>query len=161
MSMEQDDELEDEDGYISPANPTVDDFRALEKVNKRLFKRAKKAEGKIKGLDGAAPTVTPTSANTTVDQSKEDAAWRERMELKTDGYSDEEIAYIQQSGGRKALENTYVKATIETMRKQKQAEAATVETGAGKSEVEKKYTDEQLRAMTPAELEKLLPHAQQ
>lgn len=160
--MDPNDEMDLEDGYVSPTNPTIEDYRALEKQNRRLFARAKKAEGK-KPADAPAATTTETTppAGDAAKPPVADDAWKERMELKTEGYSDDEIAYLQQSGGRKALENTYVKATIETMRNQKKAEAASVETTAGKSEVEKQYTDEQLRNMPTAELEKILPKAQQ
>lgn len=160
MGNNQDDELEGDDGYVSPTNPTIEDYRALEKKNRQLFARAKKAEQKAATAPPAntPPASAPASAP---DKEREDAAWRERMELKTEGYSDEEIAYIQQSGGRKALENSYVKATIDTMRAQKKAEAAAVDTAAGKSEIEKQFTNDQLRDMPTAELEKILPKAKQ
>lgn len=161
MGNNQDDlDLEGDDGYVSPTNPTIEDYRALEKKNRQLHARTKKAEQKAADAIKANPSPNPAPASAT-DKEKEDAAWRERMELKTEGYSDEEIAYIQQSGGRKALENTYVKAAIEAMRSQKKAEAAAVSDAAGKSEVEKQYTPEQLKAMPTAELEKILPKAQQ
>jgi hypothetical protein len=155
--MEQDDlDLHDDDGYVSPSNPTVEDYRALEKKNRQLYARLKKKDAKPADAPAAPPKTEPAPE---AKKESDDATWRERMELKTEGYSDEEIAYIQQSGGRKALENTYVKATIETMRKQKAAENAVVDTGGGKSEVEKKYTEQQLRDMPTADLEKLLPKA--
>jgi hypothetical protein len=159
--MENNDELDLDDGYVSPTNPTIEDYRALEKKNRQLYARVKK--GAPKPAD-TTTTPAPAAATTTAAAPasvSEDAAWKERMELKTEGYSDEEIAYLQQSGGRKALENTYVKATIDTMRNQKKAEVAAVETTAGKSEVEKQFTDAQLREMPTAELEKILPKAQQ
>lgn len=159
MGNNQDDELEVDDGYVSPTNPTIEDYRALEKKNRQLYTRLKKKDVKL------ADTTTTAPANTASEEAAkrtaEDTAWKERMELKTEGYSDEEIAYIQQSGGRKALDNAYVKTAIEAMRTQKKAEQAAVDTTAGKSEVEKQYTPEQLRDMPTAELEKILPKAKQ
>lgn len=157
----ENDELDLEDGYVSPTNPTIEDYRALEKKNRQLYARIKKGTAPKPAEAPAAANAAAPSSDDAAKRASEDAAWKERMELKTEGYSDEEIAYIQQSGGRKALENTYVKATIDTMRAQKKAEAAAVETTAGKSEIEKQYTDSQLRDMPTAELEKILPKAQQ
>ena len=146
MSMYEENDLENgvehDDGYISPENPTIEDYRKLEKANRRLFARAKKAEGKATPSNEASKNTPSTEDAKKKEQ--EDAAWRERVELKTEGYSDEEVAYLQQNGGRKALENGFVKAGINAMREQKKAEQAAVESTAGKSEIEKLYTDKQL-----------------
>lgn len=157
----ENDELELDDGFVPATNPTKEDYEALVARNRKLFARAKKAEAKKAGNQDASPANNAAPSNDdAAKKAAEDSAWKERMELKTEGYSEDEIAFIQQSGGRKALENTYVKQAIESMRSQKKAEAAAVETTAGKSEVEKQYTDEQLRNMSTAELEKILPKAQ-
>lgn len=159
----ENDELELDDGFVPATNPTKEDYEAVVARNRKLFARAKKAESKNAGRSDAPKQPDPAAPSTddAAKKAADDSAWREKMELKTEGYSDEEIAYIQQSGGRKALENTYVKATIDTMRNQKKAENAAVDATAGKSEVEKQYTDAQLRDMPTAELEKILPKAQQ
>lgn len=148
---------EGDDGYVSPTNPTVEDYRNLEKKNRQLFARLKKKP---------ASTTETVNANAAAPEDKnknaaDEAAWKLKMELKTEGYSDDEIAYIQMSGGRAALDNAHVKAAIESMRAQKKAEAAAVDTTAGKSDVEKQYTEQQLRDMPTAELEKVLPKAKQ
>lgn len=162
-------ELED-DGFVPATNPTKEDYDAVVARNRKLFARAKKAEARSRGTGEqpepkpAEKPVEPKPAGDGGDVQKpaasDEATWRERIELKTEGYSEDEITFLQQNGGRKALENDYVKNTIKLMRDQKAAEAATVETDGGKSEVEKKYTDEQLRAMSTDELAKILPHAQ-
>lgn len=155
----EDNELElEDDGFVAATNPTKEDYDAVVARNRKLFARAKKAESKKRETTDTTTTTTPAPND---DAKKEDAAWREKMELKTEGYSDDEIAFIQQSGGRKALENAYVKNAIESMRSQKKAELAAVDTTAGKSEIEKQYTNEQLRDMPTKDLEKLLPKAQQ
>lgn len=154
-----DDELDlEDDGFVPATNPTKEDYEAVVARNRKLFARAKKAESKKRET---TETVTPSTTTAPAAAPTEDAAWRERMELKTEGYNDEEIAFIQQSGGRKALENAHVKAAIESMRSQKKAETAAVDTTAGKSEIEKQYTDAQLREMPTKDLEKILPKAQQ
>lgn len=173
MSVENgtDVELED-DGFVPATNPTKEDYDAVVARNRKLFARAKKAETRSRGTSdgGSQPKPAETSAEKNPQEgsgtpapqpaASDEAAWRERIELKTEGYSDDEITFLQQNGGRKALENDYVKNAVKSMRDQKAAEAATVETDGGKSEVEKKYTDEQLRDMSTEELAKVLPHAQ-
>ena len=83
----------------------------------------------------------------------------EKLELKIDGYSDEEIEFIQQIGGKKSLENPYVKQTIDNMREKKRAEEAVISDSGSKSDIEKKYSDSELRNMPIEELEKILPKA--
>jgi polynucleotide 5'-kinase involved in rRNA processing len=63
------------------------------------------------------------------------------------------------NGGEKALDNPYIKGTIDTMLQQKKAEAAVISDETGKSEIERKYSTNQLKGMSSEELEKLLPHA--
>lgn len=158
----ENDELElDDDGFVPAANPTKEDYEALVSRNRKLFARIQKAkEKKAKEQDAPNANNAAPSNDDAAKKASDDSAWKERMELKTEGYNEDEIAFIQQSGGRKSLENQYVKQAIESMRAQKKAEAAAVETTAGKSEIEKQYTDEQLRNMSTAELEKILPKAQ-
>jgi hypothetical protein len=87
-----------------------------------------------------------------------DKSWQEKVELKLDGYSDDEISFIQQNGGKEALGNDFVKEAIETIRTKKKAENAVIE-DENKSDIEKKYSHEQLASMPVEELEKLLPKA--
>lgn len=83
----------------------------------------------------------------------------EKIELTAKGYSDDEIDFIQSNGGKKALENNFVKTAIESIREQRKAEEASVEIDSSKSEIEKKYTSSQLKNMSAEELKKILPHA--
>jgi len=83
----------------------------------------------------------------------------EALNLRIDGYSVEDTKFILANGGRKALEdkNSLVSLAINARRQQAAAERAAVdETDTGKSEVEKKYSHEQLREMPTSELEKVL-----
>jgi len=84
----------------------------------------------------------------------------EVIELRLDGYSKEEVSFIVKNGGRKALtDNSFVKVAIDKIREQKDAEKAIPEMDSNKSDIERKYTTEQLRTMPLKDLEKILPHA--
>jgi hypothetical protein len=87
----------------------------------------------------------------------------DEMKLSREGYSEDQIEFIMQNGGRKVLEdkNSLVTLAIQTAREQARAEdAANRTSGASQlSEVELKFTPEQLANIPTAELEKILPHA--
>ena len=157
QNFEQDDEELGEDGGFIPAtNPTKEDYEAVVTQNRRLYARLKKK--KPASADPATP-AKPAEQQTPPAAKPEDDKWREAMELKTDGYSSEEVAFIQKNGGRAAIDDPFVKAALESIRNQKKAEAAQVAGAAPKSDVEKQYTDQQLREMKTEDLEKLLPKA--
>lgn len=80
-----------------------------------------------------------------------------RLELKTDGYSNEEIDLIAEFGFDKK-DNPIVKTAIEQMRKERKSKEADVSI-ANKSTVYKKYTNDDLKNMSVEELRKILPHA--
>lgn len=88
-----------------------------------------------------------------------DKDWRERMELKVMGHQDDEIDFLMRNGGKKALDDPFVKQTISNMQTQRKAEIAAVDTDANKSDIEQKYTADQLKGMSTTELEKILPKA--
>lgn len=87
----------------------------------------------------------------------------EVLDLRLDGYTKPEVEFIMKNGGRQALEDktSYVAIALNTKREQEAAEHAASETtsGAGLSEIERKYTPEQLANMSIEELEKILPRA--
>jgi len=87
----------------------------------------------------------------------------EVADLILDGYTKDDVRFIMSNGGRKTLEdkNSYVSIAIQTKREQRKAEEAAGKTtdSAGQSEIERKYTPEQLKGMSRAELEKILPRA--
>lgn len=158
-SMNDDEELDGVEGFIPATNPTKEDYDALAKQNARLYARIQKEKERRKKAGETETPAKPAGEQTPPAQTTDDVKWRESMELKTDGYSSEEVEFIQRNGGRSKIDDPFVKAAIESMRKQKQAEQAAVSDAAPKSDVEKQYTDEQLRNMPTAELEKLLPKA--
>jgi len=134
---------------------TVDDYKkleaekvALEDKNAKLYARLKKQEESSKVAQPLKETgVNPTEFT--------------KLKLKVDfGITDPEaIDFILKNGGEEALKNPYIKKTIDNMIEQKRVEAAQVEGDTGKSEIDKKYTQDQLKSMSAEELEKILPHA--
>lgn len=137
---------------------TVDDYnrvvaeRDAEKArNAKLYARIEK--DKQKSLDNK-PLVQSPQDNSHVTQELA------RLKLKVDhGISDPEaIDFIMKNGGEKALENPYIKGTIDAMIQQKKAESAVISDDTGISIADKHYSDAELKAMPSEELEKLLPH---
>jgi hypothetical protein len=87
----------------------------------------------------------------------------EIVDLRLDGYSKQEVEFILRNGGRKELGNkdSYVAIALNTKREQERAEreANKVVDTSGMTDVERKYTTEQLKNMTAEELKKILPKA--
>lgn len=139
-------------------------IKQRDEQNKKLFERAKKAEAKAKLIkvetkpDTQETTTTETPAASAVDDKK-----IERLELKIDGYSEDEVDFIMANGGRAALSSPLVKTAIEASREkanaEKKSEDASPESSP-KSPVFKQYTQEQMANMSSDELEKILPHAE-
>lgn len=87
--------------------------------------------------------------------NRSDDSWKARMELKVEGYSEEETDFIIKNGGKKALDNQYITSAIETMRERKKAEAAMVDVSS-KSESEKRYSPEEFSKLSTEEQLKVL-----
>lgn len=86
----------------------------------------------------------------------------EEFKLYRMGYSETEIDLIMHNGGMKILEdkNNPIVVGLSATREQRKAEDLASQTSGSSSqlsEVERKYTAEQLANMTSAELEKILP----
>lgn len=125
---------------------------SLQEKNKQLYARLKKAEEEAKAAKEAARSTTAgegTQAIPTADV--------ERLTLKVDGYNDDEIAKIMELGGLKALSNPLVKKAVDVMREERKAEAAQVDSDGAMSDFSRKYSTADLRKMSAAELEKILP----
>lgn len=131
---------------------TLEDYYSLQS-------ESEKKDAIIKQLHARLKKKPTTEKQTLQSNTAVSPQWQERIELKTDGYNDNEISFIQNNGGRKALENEYVKMAIESMRTKARAEAGQVDVDSGKSDIEKQHTEEQLKNMPLADLEKLLPKA--
>jgi len=130
-----------------------------EKAKKQILARARKAEEKLK--EHSAPKVI-APATPKVETAPDDRLW-EIAEMIQQGYTKADADFIARNGGREAMsdQNSYVSIAMRTLREQRSAEqaAGATQSNAGMSDVERKYTPEQLKNMSVAELEKLLPHA--
>jgi len=84
----------------------------------------------------------------------------ERLELKEDGYLDDEIEHLMSMGGKKALANPIIAKSIEAIRNERKAQDAIPDNGSGNSPIFQKKTAEDINNMSVAELEKILPRAE-
>jgi hypothetical protein len=114
---------------------------------KQVLARAKAAEAKAK----EKPVV--------IEEKKETygANFDDALELRFQGYSKDAVDFILKNGGLKSLDNPYVKSAVQAMKEQEKAEKSVPSDTSNKSDVEKKYTNEQLQNMSAAELLKILP----
>lgn len=142
-------EVNDNDFEENDNIPTLEDYQKLseekamlEEKNKKLYARLTKLSANLRGVENSSPEISERL---------------EKLELKTEGFSDQEIEFLKPYGGKKALENQYVKAALDAMREKDRAESAVVDVNSNKSDIEKKFTEDQLRNMPLEELEKLLP----
>lgn len=127
--------------------PDVETLKAqleLAKTEKDLqHKRATKAEAELKKLKPLTTNSSDSDRDLLVD-------------LRLEGHSKAEAEFILRNGGRSALEDPLVMGAIETARKKTKSVDATP-SGTAKSAVYQKYTEPDLRRMSEAELEKILP----
>lgn len=119
--------------------------------------RAKKAEEALKAKSGSQKINSE-------EEHKTSGISDEVIDLRLDGFSKDEVEFIIKNGGRKILDdkNSYVSIALNTRREQRRAEeaASKVADTSQMSEIERKYTPEQLANMSVADLEKILPHAE-
>lgn len=122
-------------------------------IIKQVTARAHQAEAKLKNN-----SVATKETKQPVDGNKE--IFNDALELRLQGYSKEEVEFIIKNGGVKSVtDNPFVKAAVETMKEQRKAEQSVSTTDTGKSEIETKFTPEQIAKMSVEELEKHLPHS--
>lgn len=94
------------------------------------------SKSKLNGLRRKAiayETIKEKPQQTTTINKSSDDAWKQKMELKVEGYNDEEVDLIMKNGGKAALEDKYIKTAIEAVRTQKAAESAMLGNEGGKS----------------------------
>lgn len=139
------------------------DVDALKEQNKRLYARAKKAEGFVQDSNGSwVKRERPQTINNAVENKPYNILEDEVADLILDGYKKDEVKFIMANGGRKVLDDksSYVAVAINSKREQRNTEDAVSQTS-NKGFVAsggKTYTEEQLRNMTPEEMERVLPH---
>ena len=80
----------------------------------------------------------------------------ERLRLEVKGYKGDEVEFLMQNGGVRALDNEIAMAGIEAIRKKSKSTEATP-SGTAKSTVYQKYTERDLKNMPASELEKIIP----
>lgn len=157
--------ISDEEAELDLNPNGTEDYEALtqklknaEMAKKQILARAKKAEDKLRSLTPQKEIIKEEPAP----QQNDDRLW-EVAELIQRGYTREDARFIQNNGGADALKdpNSYVSAALRTIHEQRRAEQAASQAtmGTGQSEIERKYTEEQLRNMSSEELAKILPHA--
>lgn len=136
---------------------TVDDYNKLAKEKADLEERNKKLYARLKKVETSKPLEKVSSQKESPELSQE----LTKIKLKLDyGIKDPDaIDFIMKNGGEEALKNPFIKQTIDNMLTQKASEAAQVAEESQKTDFERKTTNEQLKAMSSEELEKVLPHA--
>ena len=82
-----------------------------------------------------------------------------RLELKIDGYTDDAIDFLMKNGGKQGLSNEYVKAAVASIQEQNRAENALTSNESTKSDIERKFSESEIGAMSLEELEKAIPKA--
>jgi hypothetical protein len=145
--------LENEQEVISQeelSDVATEDSVTLSKSEYAKMKRQSLAYQATKGTEVKVKTET-MSPSGSEDRFKE-------LELKMEGYNKEEIEQIKEFGFDK-VNHPIVQKAIETMRQERKSKEADVAVPS-KSAVYKKYTNEDLKNMSLAELEKILPHAE-
>lgn len=159
--MENETVLEDTQNLEELAIPETLDaeqqaaVEAIKEQNKQLFARAKKAEELAKELKAKVvpeqPKVEQPSVVTPTDL--------EKLNLRMDGYSEEEVTFIMRNGGVKAKNDEFVTAGINSLRDAKKKATQSEDANpsiSSKSPIFKKYSEDQIREMPLAELEKLV-----
>lgn len=142
----------------------------LEETNKRLYARTKEAEGFTQDPDTGEWVKKPKQPETTtvneqpVVPKPSDILKAPEFRLHRQGYTEEDIDLIMHNGGPDILknENHPITLGINAARAQRKAEEAASNTtdSVGLSDIERKYTEQDLRKMPKEELEKMLPHVQ-
>jgi len=133
--------------------PTVDDYRSLEAKAKQLEATNKQLYARMKKSDESKTLKTTVEPNL----SEMEARLEKKLELKAQGFNDEDIKFINANGGD--INNPYVKNALSSIKQQRDAEKATEIQSSGQSDIEKKFSNDELRKMSKEELEKVLPRA--
>lgn len=152
---DQEDESTDDD-LADDAEGDQDDDQADEEetivVKKSDYNKTRRKAIAYDEAKKSKDKPLPAKQETSVDPDR-----LERIELRQEGYSSEEVDEIMELGGRKVLKSKLVQGAIASMRKDKLRKTAEADSGT-RSPVFKKYTREELNNMSSAELEKILPH---
>lgn len=163
--MEQEFDLDGNpiDAPVIPAGETWEERAArLEATNKKLYERTKKAEAEAKEAREKAIEVKPASDVAPTQVKPSDVLNSDEFKLYRDGYTNQEIDLIMHNGGYKLLEDKTnpIVLGLQATKEQRGAEdaASKVSDSSGLSDIERKYTEQDMRNMSKEDLEKMLPH---
>ena len=153
------------DAPVIPADETWEQRASrLELTNKRLYERTKKAEEVAKAAKlalEAKPAISEVAVKTS-ETKPSDILNSDEFKLYRDGYTNQEIDLIMRNGGYKLLEDKTnpIVLGLQVSKEQRGAEdaASRVTDSSGLSDIERKYTEQDMRNMSKDDLAKLLPH---
>lgn len=156
--MEDSNVIDDTLNVTDPATETAEEKAArLEETNKKLYERAKKAEAEAKALKEKSQPISEPAKPSEILKAPE-------FRLSRQGFDEDEIDLIMRNGGPDILKNETHPITlgINAARTQRNAEkaAALASDSSGLSDIERKYTVEELRAMKPDELANAIGYVQ-
>lgn len=141
----------------------------LEEANKKLYSRAKTAEGFTQDSEGkwvkkpveAKPSIIQETAKPS-EVKPSDILKADEFKLYRAGYTESEIDLIMHNGGAKLLDDKTnpLVLGLQAAREQRGAEdaASRATDSSGLSDVERKYSEQDMRNMKKEDLEKLIPH---
>lgn len=153
------------DAPVIPAGETWEERASrLEATNKKLYERTKKAEAEAKEAREAVvkPAISEPVIQNQPIQRASDILKADEFKLYRAGYTESEIDLIMHNGGAKLLEektNPLVLG-LQAAKEQRGAEDAASATrdSSGLSDIERQYSEQDMRNMKKEDLEKLIPH---
>jgi hypothetical protein len=165
-SQNQDNELESliNSSADEEASTSSDEEVLTPEEVKALKEELKKKDSLNKQL--AARLYKMKEAKTKVVESQDDTEFKKKIEFAvyhgkdlTKEEMEEVFAYAKAKNISydDALKSPVISTYLEKSREQRKAEQAQVDVESGKSDVERKYTSEQLRSMSLEELKKIIP----
>ncbi len=148
---------------VIPAGETFEERAIrLEETNKKLYERTKKAEAEAKEARAKAAEVKPDLSGQTTIPKASDILKADEFKLYRAGYTEAEIDLIMHNGGAKILEDKANPLVLGLLaaKEQRGAEDAASRTqdSSGLSDIERKYTEQDMRNMSKDDLAKLIPH---
>lgn len=158
----------DTETTVNDSSTAEEKLLALEEQNKKLYARAKKAEGFVQDSSGNWVKKEAPKPQATISEQREstkpsDILKADEFKLYRQGYTESEIDFIMHNGGMKALadDKSPLVLGLKVAREQRKAEEAAGKVGdtSGQSEVERKYTAEQMRNMKKEDLANLIGYA--
>lgn len=150
----QEDTTVNQDTNGNNGNPSGEGRPQYTETETQLYNRLKKEEEKVRSLEAKLGEKAPTQSQPT---NTPDSEWRERMELIARGYKEEsDLDFIMKMGGKKALEDEYVKMALDRKQEDKRATDTVAMNVSSKSAIERKYSTDEIRSMSASDMEKVL-----